>query len=81
MPDLIVDVSDHWETKMKAIYAYQSQFHDPASAEPDTFISSPGFLKMIEGRGHDFGMAIGVKYGEGFILRRPAGVIDLKHLL
>jgi N-acetylglucosamine malate deacetylase 1 len=81
IPDIIVDVSDHWETKMAAIYAYKSQFHNPESLEPATFISSPSFIKMVEGRGNEFGYSIGVKYGEGFIVKRIPGIKNLKTLL
>ncbi|MBL7857333.1 MAG: bacillithiol biosynthesis deacetylase BshB1 [Cyclobacteriaceae bacterium] len=80
-PDFIVDVSDHWETKMKAIRAFKTQFYDPASNEPETYISNPGFLKMIEARAIEFGHAIGAKYGEGFTIRRFPGVKSLYHLL
>ncbi|HOX83528.1 MAG TPA: bacillithiol biosynthesis deacetylase BshB1, partial [Chryseolinea sp.] len=80
-PDFIVDVSDFWETKMKAIRAFKTQFHDPKSSEPETYISSPAFLNMVESRGVEFGHAIGTKYGEGFTVRRYPGVKSLFDLL
>lgn len=80
-PDFMVDVSDHWETKMEAIRAFKSQFYDPNSDEPDTYISSPDFLKMIESRAREFGHSIGVKYAEGFLRTRHTGVADLFDLL
>lgn len=80
VPDFIVDVSDHWETKMKAITSYRSQFFDPEKVEPETFISKPGFMKMIEARGVELGHSIGVTYGEGFNVRRTPGVNSLFHL-
>lgn len=80
-PDFVVDVSDFWETKMKAIRQFRSQFHDPASKEPETYISSPSFLSKIEARGIDLGTAIGAKYGEGFNVRRYVGIRNLKDLL
>lgn len=76
-PHFIIDVSDHWETKMSAIQAFKSQFFDPGSKEPETYISKPGFLKMIEARATELGHAIGVKYGEGFTVRRYPGVKSL----
>jgi bacillithiol biosynthesis deacetylase BshB1 len=76
-PDFIVDISDHWETKIKSIRAFKSQFHDPSSSEPETYISNPGFLKMIEARAIEHGHAVGVKYGEGFTVRRPIGIKNL----
>ena len=73
-PDFIVDVTSAWETRMKSILAFKSQFHDPKSGEPETYISSPKFLKMIESRGVHYGHEIGVDYGEGFTVDRKAGV-------
>jgi N-acetylglucosamine malate deacetylase 1 len=76
-PDFIVDVSDYWDTKIEALKAFKSQFYDPQSAEAETYISSPGFVKMIEARANDWGYAIGSKYGEGFTTRRYPGVNSL----
>ncbi len=76
-PDFIVDISAEWEEKMKAIRAFTSQFHDPSSREPETYISKPGFLKMLEARAVEYGHAIGADYGEGFTTRRFVGVNNL----
>jgi bacillithiol biosynthesis deacetylase BshB1 len=79
-PDFVVDVSEFWEKKMEALRAFKSQFYDPSSKEPETFISNPGFMKLIETRGHELGYTIGAKYGEGFTVRRHLGVNDLFQL-
>lgn len=76
-PDFIVDVSDFHETKMKAIRAFKTQFFDPESKEPETYISSPGFLRMLEARATEYGHAIGTRYGEGFTVRRFPGIKNL----
>lgn len=76
-PDFILDISGFWETKLAAIKAFKSQFYDPASAEPATFISTPGFLKALEARTIEFGHSIGVEYGEGFIRRQALGLRSL----
>lgn len=76
-PDFIVDISAHWETKVKSISAFGSQFFDPKSQEPASFISSPEFLPFIESRAREFGHRIQVKYGEGFTVERFIGVADL----
>ena len=80
-PDIIVDVSDYWKVKMDAVKAYKSQFYDPNSSEPETYISNPGFLQMVESRGIETGHAIGVKYGEGFTVPRTPGIKNLFDLL
>jgi bacillithiol biosynthesis deacetylase BshB1 len=80
-PDFIVDISDYWQKKVEALKTFRSQFYDPDSDEAETYISSPGFLKMIEARAIDWGYAIGTKYGEGFTTRRYPGVKSLFDLL
>ncbi|PYQ30583.1 MAG: bacillithiol biosynthesis deacetylase BshB1 [Acidobacteria bacterium] len=76
-PTFIVDVSETWKTKTDAIAAYKSQFFDPKSNEPNTFISDPKFLDMIEARGKHFGALIGAAYGEAFISKQPPRVDDM----
>jgi bacillithiol biosynthesis deacetylase BshB1 len=76
-PDFVVDVTDHWEKKMESIRAFRTQFYDPNNKEPDTYISSPAFLKLVESRANELGHSIGAKYGEGFTVRRFIGVNSL----
>jgi bacillithiol biosynthesis deacetylase BshB1 len=80
-PDIVVDVSGFWETKQASIMAFKSQFFDPASAEPSSYISSPEFLDFVNSRGAEFGHQIGVKHGEGFIRSKMLGVDSLFDLL
>lgn len=65
-PSFIVDISSTFDTKMKSILAFDTQFHNPNSVEPETFISQPNFLKYIEARAKVFGFKIGKDYGEPF---------------
>ncbi|MEQ9425317.1 MAG: bacillithiol biosynthesis deacetylase BshB1 [Cyclobacteriaceae bacterium] len=80
-PDLIVDISATFDKKMESIKAYKSQFYNPESGEPETFISSKQFLDLQEARATEFGKAIGVKYGEGFNVERFIGVKNLFDLI
>ncbi len=73
-PDLIVDVSGHIETKMKAIAAYASQFYDPDSTAPETPISSKNFTESVVYRARDLGRLAGVEHGEGFTVERCIAV-------
>jgi len=79
-PDFLVDISDAIEDKFAAIRAYRTQFFDPESNEPDTYISSPLFLNMLEARSAELGHRIQVKHAEGFITKQITGVMDLFHL-
>ncbi len=65
-PKFIVDISNTFETKMKSVYAYGSQFYNPESKEPETFISQPKFVKYLEARARVYGFQIGKEYGEPF---------------
>ncbi len=80
-PDFVIDISEQWEQKMMAIKAFKTQFFDPSSKEPVTYISTPEFLRMLESRALELGHALGVKYGEGFVTRRWIGVRSLTDLI
>jgi len=73
----VVDVSATWKTKMRAIQAYKSQFFNPQSKEPVTFVSHPNFLEMIEARGRHFGALIGAAHGEAFVTKQPPKLDDV----
>lgn len=80
-PDFIVDITDAMDTKMEAIKAYKSQFHDPKSSEPITYIATDGFLENIKARHALLGKKIGTKYGEGYLCENVIGIQDLDDLL
>jgi len=79
-PSFIVDISDTFGLKMKAVKAYVTQFYDPKNKEPETFISTPEFIKFIESRAEFYGFKIGKKYGEPFFTQEEVE-LDLIHLL
>lgn len=65
-PSFIIDISDTFEAKMNSVKAFKTQFFDPESTEPETFISQPNFLKFVESRAQVYGFRIGKSYGEPF---------------
>lgn len=65
-PSFVVDISDYFDEKMKAVQSYSTQFHNPNSKEPETFISRPEFINYIKSRAEYFGFSIGKMYGEPF---------------
>ncbi len=79
-PDIVVDISEHFEKKMEAIRCFRSQFYDPESDEPETPLSRPDFLDFVEARAREFGRPVGASFGEGFTSERPIGVPDLGSL-
>jgi LmbE family N-acetylglucosaminyl deacetylase len=80
-PDFVIDISPYWETKIKAIKAFKSQFFDPESDEPQTFLSTPHFMEFVEARAKELGNAIRVNYGEGFTVERTLGINNLLDLI
>lgn len=70
----IVDVSKTFAKKLEVLKCYSTQFHDPNSKEPETFISSKLFDKEIETRARYFGFKIGVEFGEPFYSYEPLSI-------
>jgi len=65
-PSFIVDITDSFDKKMNSVRAFKTQFHNPDSNEPETFISKPEFIDFVEARAKYFGFQIGKKFGEPF---------------
>ena len=81
-PDILIDVTDYWDKKIESIHAFGSQFFNPNwENEPQTYISSPEFVQIVEARAREFGKVIKVKYAEGFTSRKILGVDNLFSLL
>ena len=55
---------------MSAVEAFSSQFYNPDSNEPNTIISSKGFLDSVRYRAADLGRLSGVDYAEGFTVEK-----------
>lgn len=73
-PSFVVDISTFMDKKMDSILAHRTQFYDPNSKEPDTFISGTAFLEFVKGRAKEFGQQVGVEYAEGFITQKLIGI-------
>lgn len=65
--DFVYDISEHWETKKKAILAFNTQFNvKKPGNEPETYISSENYFQQLEGRARYLGHLAGFTYGEAF---------------
>ncbi len=85
-PTLVVDISEFWEQRTRAVRAFKSQFHNPdyqpRPDEPETYVSSLQFFEWMEARARTYGYPIGAEYAEPFLYRHgPVGVTDLRELL
>jgi bacillithiol biosynthesis deacetylase BshB1 len=70
-PSFVLDVSDHMETKLRAVACYDSQFgRANVSAGRDV-------IDDLRARGRYWGWAIGAKYGEPFMSREAIGLKSL----
>ena len=74
-PSFIVDVTKTWDTKMKAVRAYASQF-SPGDGET-VALPFDRFQQAVELAARRQGQRIGVAYGEAFVTREPLEVRDL----
>ncbi|HPN38742.1 MAG TPA: bacillithiol biosynthesis deacetylase BshB1 [Melioribacteraceae bacterium] len=79
-PSFINDVTNYIDIKMDSILAYKTQFFDPNSNEPETFISKPGFLEAIKAKAKYYGFKINKDYGEPFFCEESLDY-DFKSLL
>ena len=81
-PSFIVDITSTYHRKIEAVKAHRSQFHDPDSTEPETFISRPEFLEEVEAQSRYYGSLIGARHGEPFVVREYLSIDDpLAHFL
>lgn len=85
-PTFVVDVSEVWDERIRALRAFKSQFHNPdyeaGEDEPQTFVSNPDFFRWIESQARTYGYRIGATYGEPFLYRHgPVGVTNLMETL
>ena len=73
----VVDVSDHYDTKRRALACYASQF-TRATEFAETRLNSPSFNQLIESRDGQFGALAGVRFAEGIVVSEP---VVREHLL
>ena len=76
-PSFVVDVSDHYETKRRALACHASQFAPRGADAVDTRLTSSRFNQLIESRDVQFGAQIGVAFAEGFVVKQPVQRPDL----
>ncbi len=80
-PSLVVDISDTFEQKIESIKAYGSQFFDPNSNEPVTYIATPEFMDSIRVKARMYGRMIGAAYGEPYQMVTPVGLQSFTDLV
>jgi bacillithiol biosynthesis deacetylase BshB1 len=69
-PSFVVDVTDYYDTKRKALACYVSQFAR-ATGRAETRLNSSSFNQLIETRDAQFGAQAGVAFAEGIVVKEP----------
>jgi bacillithiol biosynthesis deacetylase BshB1 len=70
-PTFVVDVSDDYETKRRALACHRSQFRPGDAAAVQTRLTSARFTQLIESRDAQFGALAGVAFAEGVVVKEP----------
>jgi LmbE family N-acetylglucosaminyl deacetylase len=70
-----MDISNHLDTKMRALACYQSQFVAGRSTAP------PTFLDALRDRARYWGWSIGAAAGEPFVSREEIGLRGMAELV
>jgi bacillithiol biosynthesis deacetylase BshB1 len=70
-PSFVVDVSEYYEVKRRALACYASQFNPKAADAVATRLTTSLFPQLIESRDAQFGALAGVTWAEGVIVRDP----------
>jgi bacillithiol biosynthesis deacetylase BshB1 len=68
-PTFVVDISDQYETWIKALKAHRSQFLNPEKDKD--------YIWSIESMARGFGSMIGAKYGQGYAIGEPLKLDDI----
>jgi len=65
----VVDITDQFDRKMQAIYAYSTQFRPDDPTYQQTRLTSAEYNWMLVHRMAHYGSLIQRRYGEGFLIR------------
>ena len=70
-PSFVVDVSDSYDRKVRALSCHRSQFQPKGNNPVETRLTGSNFLRMIEARDAHLGNLIGTAHAEGVIVSEP----------
>jgi N-acetylglucosamine malate deacetylase 1 len=70
-PSFVIDVSEHYETKRRALACHVTQFQPSGSGAVQTRLTTSRFQQLIESRDAQFGALAGVAFAEGVIVKQP----------
>ncbi|MDW7675830.1 MAG: bacillithiol biosynthesis deacetylase BshB1, partial [Bacillota bacterium] len=76
-PSIIVDVSNCYEIKKKAVLAHESQFILTEGSQITELNKENGYPERLELRDKYFGVQINAAYGEGFYIKQSVPIKNL----
>lgn len=75
-PGFIVDISDYYYEKARAVAAYKSQFYNNTDKRVMTHIASKHFFDIINSRHQCMGLKIRAEFGEPYYIENSIRVDD-----
>ncbi len=76
-PSILIDITEQFERKIRAISCYESQIYNPGYDGLPTYISSNRFIEEINSRLRYYGSRIHKDYAEGFRMDTPVEIENL----
>jgi bacillithiol biosynthesis deacetylase BshB1 len=70
-PSFVVDVSEYYDTKRRALACHATQFAPARQDAVATRLTSATFRQLVESRDAQFGALAGVPFAEGFVVKQP----------
>jgi bacillithiol biosynthesis deacetylase BshB1 len=78
-PSFVVDISRQFDRRMSALFSYPSQYGDGGSAS-ELFPSHQEVEERLAAVARFYGNLIGVKYGEGYVVKETIEVGDIVNM-
>lgn len=79
-PSFVVDISKEFERRQKAILCYQSQFSGAGESDEEVYIPLDEIKERVTATVRQYGLMIGTRYGEPFLVREMMQVDDILKL-
>jgi bacillithiol biosynthesis deacetylase BshB1 len=70
-PSLLIDVSEHYAAKRRALACHRTQFTPTSEGAVSTRLTTSSFQQLIESRDAQFGALAGVPFAEGVVQKDP----------
>ena len=78
-PTFVVDITDHIETRLRALLAYHSQYGEQPQGR-GLFVPEAEIRERMFSTARHFGLLAGIRYAEPFVQKEVTLIDDLMHL-